>query len=181
MLTDKPNRRLNMTTNLATQEAISIRGNKGKVLTAGEGLMRTSVPGETLTYKLTAEDNNGAYDYLLLDVQPKSGTPMHIHHKQHESIHFLKGRYKVQLEDEVFYIEEGGFVYIPMGVNHAFMNISDEPGEAIFIFSPGGSDKFFEEFSPIIRGFDGPPDPAVLGPIFAKYDWELTGPPLSAD
>jgi len=167
-----------MTLNLAIPEAI---GSKGKVLADGEGMTRTSVPGETLTYKLTAGDTNGAYDYLLLDVQANSGTPMHIHHKQHESLHFLKGRYKVQLEDEVFYIEEGGFVYIPMGVNHAFMNISDEPGEAIVIFSPGGSAKFFEEFSPAIRSFDGPPDPAVLDPIFAKYDWELTGPPLSAD
>lgn len=167
-----------MTTVLVNQETTR---SKGKVLGANEGLIRTSVPGETLTYKLTDQDTNGAYDYVVLDVQPKSGPPMHIHHKQQESIHFLKGRYKVQIEDEVFYVEEGGFVHIPIGVNHAFINVTDELGEAIFIFSPGGSDKFFEEFSPVIRGFDGPPDPAVLGPIFAKHDWELTGSPLSAE
>jgi quercetin dioxygenase-like cupin family protein len=152
-----------------------------KVLAAGEGLIRTSVPGETLTYKLTGEDTNGAYDYFVLDVQPKSGPPLHIHHTQHESIHFLKGRYQVQLGEETFYVEEGGFVYIPMGVEHAFANVTDEPGVAIFVFSPGGTHDFFEEFSPVIRGFDGPPDPAVLAPIFDKYDWELTGPPLSID
>ena len=152
-----------------------------KVLADGKGLERQSTPGETLIYKLTGDETNGDLDYLVLDVLPKSGNPLHIHHKQHETMHILKGRFKVQLEDEILYVEEGTFVYFPMGVKHAFVNLSDEPGKCIFTFSPGGSDKFFKEFSPIIRGFNGPPDPAVLNPIFEKYDWELCGPPLSLD
>jgi len=30
-----------------------------------------------------------------------------------------------------------------------------------------------------VRG--GQPDPAKIGPVFAKHGWELVGPPLSAD
>ena len=150
-----------------------------KVLAAADGLLRHSVPGETLLYKVTGDDTNGALDTFLLHIQPKSGPPLHIHHKQHETIFFLKGSYKVQLGEDVFRCEAGGFVHIPMGTRHAFMNVGDLPGECMVSFTPGGTEKFFEEFAPVVRG--GHPDPAHIAPIFAKYGWELVGPPLSAD
>ena len=151
-----------------------------KVLAASDGLLRQSVPGETLMYKVTADDTDGAMDCFVLSIQPKSGPPLHIHHQQHETIYFLKGSYKVQLDDDVFRCEAGGFVHIPVGARHAFMNVSDQPGECIVTFAPGGTDKFFEEFAPVVRQ-EGRPDPARLAPIFVKYGWELVGPPLSPD
>jgi quercetin dioxygenase-like cupin family protein len=150
-----------------------------KALAAGEGLLRHSVPGETLLYKVTGNDTDGALDIFVLSVEPKSGPPLHIHHQQHETILFTKGRYKVQIGDDVFRCEAGGFVHIPIGARHAFMNMSEQPGECIVTFSPGGTDSFFEEFAPVVRG--GHPDPAKIAPIFAKHRWELVGPPLSAD
>ena len=150
-----------------------------KALAAGEGLLRHSVPGETLLYKVTGDDTGGALDIFLLSIHPKSGPPLHIHHQQHETIYFTRGRYKVQIDDDVFRCDAGGFVHIPMGARHAFMNVSDQLGECIVTFSPGATDKFFEEFAPIVRG--GHSDPAKIAPIFAKHGWELVGPPLSAD
>src|SRR5215831_4972635 len=73
-----------------------------KALTAGEGLLRHSVPGETLLYKVTGDDTDGALDIFVLSIEPKSGPPLHIHHRQHETIFFTKGRYKVQVGDDVF-------------------------------------------------------------------------------
>lgn len=52
-----------------------------KALAAGEGLLRHSVPGETLLYKVTGNDTDGALDIFLLSIQPKSGPPLHIHHQ----------------------------------------------------------------------------------------------------
>ena len=89
-----------------------------KALAAGEGLLRHSVPGETLLYKVTGDDTDGALDIFVLSIQPKSGPPLHIHHQQHETIYFMKGRYKVQVDDDVFCCEAGGFVHIPMGARH---------------------------------------------------------------
>ena len=78
-----------------------------KVLSSHEGLVRHSVPGETLLYKMSGQDLNGALDYFMLDVQPKSGPPLHIHLRQQETIHFIEGRYKVQLGQDVFTCERG--------------------------------------------------------------------------
>ena len=151
-----------------------------KVLAADDGLLRHSVPGETLLYKVNGADTNGALDVFVLTIQPHSGPPLHIHQHQHETIYFLKGSYKVQLGDNVYRCEPGSFVYIPMRVRHAFLNLSDQPGECVVTFSPGGTDRFFEEFAPIVRA-EHTPDPAKVAPIFAKHGWELVGPPLSAD
>jgi quercetin dioxygenase-like cupin family protein len=152
-----------------------------KAVAAGEGLERISVPGETLRFKVTGDDTGGALDYLVLTIDPGCGPPLHIHHTQHETIHFLQGRFKVQVEDEVFISEPGGFVSFPIGVRHCFVNLSDQPCDCILTFSPGHTDRFFEDFGPAVRQSEGAPDPAVLGPIFAKHTWELAGPPLSAD
>ena len=59
----------------------------------------------------------------------------------------------------MFRCEQGGFVYVPIGVRHAFLNVGDQPGECMVTFSPGGTDTFFEEFAPAVRA-ENPPDPA---------------------
>ncbi len=152
---------------------------RAKVLASGEGLRLQSGPGRDLIFKVTGEDTGGAFDYFIVQVAPKGGPPLHVHHKQEETIHVLKGRYKVRIGDEIYFLDEGGFAYMPAGLPHAFLNLTDAPGEIIVVYTPGGGHKFYEEFGPISRM--GPPDPKVLGPIFAKYDMSLLGPPLSAE
>jgi quercetin dioxygenase-like cupin family protein len=152
-----------------------------KILRDGEGLERISVPGETLSYKVCGDDNEGLFDYLVLTVQAGSGPPLHVHDVQHETVHFIKGRYKVQAGDEIKIVDDGGFLWVAPGVQHAFVNLSDEPGLCVLTYTPGNSHRFFEEFGPIVRSFDGHPDPAVIGPIFERHTWRVVGPPLSVD
>ena len=149
------------------------------VLAEGEGLRLQSGPGRDLIFKVTGEDTGGAFDYFVVEVAPYGGPPLHVHHHQEETIHVLKGRYKIRIGDETFTCDPGGFAYLPSKVPHAFLNLTDEPGEVIVVYTPGGGHKFYEEFGPISRS--GPPDPKVLGPLFEKYGMTLLGKPLSAD
>ena len=148
-------------------------------LAKGEGLKLQSGPGRDLIFKVTGEDTNGAFDYFIVQVAPKGGPPLHIHHMQEETIHVLKGQYKIRIGDEIFYCQEGGFAYLPSRVPHAFLNLTDEPGEIIVVYTPGGGHKFYEEFGPMSR--NGPPDPKKVAPLFEKYNMTLLGPPLSPD
>ena len=86
-----------------------------KVLAPGEGLRLQSGPGRDLVFKVTGEDTGGAFDYFVVDVAPRGGPPLHVHHHQEETIHVLKGRYKIQIGDEAFHCAEGGFAYLPVG------------------------------------------------------------------
>ena len=102
-----------------------------------------------------------------------------MHHHQEETIHALKGRYKVRIGDETFVCEEGGFAYLPAGLPHAFLNLTDEPGELVMVFAPGGGHRFFEELGPATTA--GTADRAAIAAIFERHDISLLGPPLTAD
>jgi mannose-6-phosphate isomerase-like protein (cupin superfamily) len=149
------------------------------VLSTGEGRKLQSGPGRDLIFKVTGEETGGTLDYFTVQVAPKSGPPLHVHHHQEETIHVLKGRYKVRIGDAIFYCGEGGFAYLPSKAPHTFLNLTDEPGELIVVYTPGGGHKFYEEFGPLSR--NGPPDPKRLAPLFEKYGMSLLGPPLTAD
>jgi len=154
---------------------------KFKIVAEGSGLERQSVPGETILFKLTGDETGGALDYMIVTIAPGGGPPLHAHHNQNEVFHFIKGRFKVQAGDETTICESGAVVYVPAGTPHAFVNISNEPGEFIAVFTPGGMDKFFEEFGPMMNGESGPPEQAEVAALLEKHGMSLLGPPLSPD
>ena len=149
------------------------------VLAAGDGMRLQSGPGRDLVFKVTGETTGGAFDYFIVEVAPHGGPPLHVHHKQEETIQVLSGRYKIRIGDEFFHLEEGGFAYLPSKVPHAFLNLTDQPGEIVVVYTPGGGHKFYEELGPATR--TGAPDRQVVAAIFEKYDMTLLGPGLSPD
>jgi quercetin dioxygenase-like cupin family protein len=150
-----------------------------KVLAPDEGLRLQSGPGRDLIFKVTGEDNGGAFDYFVVEVSPHGGPPLHVHHEQEETLHVLTGRFKVRIGDEESVLERGGFAYMPSGLPHAFLNLTDDPGEVIVVYTPGGGHKFYEELGPLTR--DGTPDRETVAAVFAKYGMTLLGPPLAPD
>lgn len=157
---------------------MTVTTTKAKALAAGDGLKLMSGPGRELVFKVTGDDTGGAFDFFTVEVAPLSGPPLHVHHVQEEAIFVLKGRYKVQVGDEVFHCDEGGFAYMPKGLPHAFFNLTDQAGEIVVVYTPGGGQKFYEEFGPVARSGA---DRQVLASVFAKYEMTLLGPPLTAD
>lgn len=153
--------------------------NQHIVLEPKEGLRLKSGPGRDCIFKLTGDDTNGAFDYFVVEIAPHGGPPLHVHRKQEETFHVMKGRYKVRIGDEIFYCNEGDFAYLPSKVPHAFLNLTDEPGEVIVVYTPGGGHHFFEELGPLTR--NGTPDRDQVGGLFEKYDMTILGPPLSSD
>ena len=149
------------------------------VLGEAEGLRLQSGPGRDLIFKVTGEDTGGAFDYFVVQVAPHGGPPLHVHHFQEETIHVLKGRYKIRIGEETFNVEEGGFAYLPSKVPHAFLNLTDEPGEVIVVYTPGGGHKFYEELGPLSRG--GTASRQAIAAVFEKYGMTLLGAPLTPD
>jgi len=149
-----------------------------RVLTPKEGLKLQSGPGRDLIFKVTGDDTNGAFDYFIVEVAPHGGPPLHVHHLQEETIHVLKGKFKVRIGDEIFYLNQGDFAYMPSQVPHAFLNLTDEEGEIIIVYTPGGGHRFYEELGPLTR--NGSPDKKVVAQLFEKYNMTLLGPPLSS-
>ena len=149
------------------------------VLCEGEGQRLRSGPGRDLIFKLTGDQTSGAFDYFIVEVAPRGGPPLHVHHKQDETIHVLKGVFKVRIGDDTFTLNQGGFAYMPANVPHAFLNLTDAPGEVIVVFVPGGGHRFFADLAPVARAEK--PDRAAIAQVFARHDMTLLGPPLTQD
>ena len=149
------------------------------VLGEAEGLRLQSGPGRDLIFKVTGEDTGGAFDYFIVQVAPHGGPPLHVHHFQEETIQVLKGRYKIRIGEENFILNEGGFAYLPSKVPHAFLNLTDEPGEVIVVYTPGGGHKFYEELGPLSRS--GTASKQEIAAVFEKHGMTLLGAPLTPD
>jgi uncharacterized RmlC-like cupin family protein len=91
----------------------------------------------------------------------------------------MRGRFKIRIGEASFRCEAGGFAYLPKQIPHAFLNLADEPGEIVVVYTPGGTHSFFEENGPLT--LNGSPDPKVLALIFEKHQMSLLGPPLQPD
>ena len=148
-------------------------------LAQGEGMRLQSGPGRDLILKLTGEQTSGAFDYFVVEVAPRGGPPLHVHHGQDETFHVLKGRYKVRIGDDITVLEEGGFAYLPAKVPHAFLNLTDAPGEVLIVYVPGGGHHFYAELGPLARA--ATPDRAAIAACFTRHGMTLLGGPLSPD
>lgn len=149
-----------------------------KFLAAAEGLRLQSGPGRDLVFKLTGDDTGGALDYFIVEVAPHGGPPLHIHHRQEETLHVLSGRFKVRVGDEEHVLERGGFAFMPSGLPHAFLNLTGEAAEVIVVYTPGGGHHFYAELGPLTR--NGTPDRSEVAACFERHGMTLVGPPLSS-
>ena len=150
-----------------------------KFLQADEGLRLQSGPGRDLIFKVTGEDTGGLFDYFVVQVAPHGGPPLHVHHLQEETIHVMKGRFKVRCGDQTFVLEEGGFAYLPAKMPHAFLNLTGDPAEILVVYVPGGGHRFYEELGPVSRAAN--PDHKAIAEVFARHDMTLLGGPLTVD
>jgi quercetin dioxygenase-like cupin family protein len=149
-----------------------------KFLDANDGLRLQSGPGRDLVFKVTGDDTGGAFDYFVVEVAPHGGPPLHVHHRQEETIHVLSGRFKVRCDEEEQVLEQGGFAFLPSGLPHAFLNLTNEAAEIVVVYTPGGCASFYEELGPLTRS--GAPDPADVAACFERHGMTLLGPPLDA-
>ena len=85
----------------------------------------------------------------------------------------------VRIGDELHTLEPGGFAYLPAGLPHAFLKLTEEPAEIVVVYTPGGCHRFFEELGPATR--TATPDRAEIAAIFQRHGMAILGPPLSAD
>ncbi len=150
-----------------------------KAMSADEGRRLVSGPGRDLVFKLTGEDTQGAFDYFICGVAPNGGPPLHVHHNQDETLHVMSGRFKVRIGDQDHTLDRGAFAYLPAGLPHAFLNLTNQAAELIITFVPGGGYRFFEELGPATR--TATPDRAEIAAIFERHGMSLVGPPLTAD
>jgi len=123
-------------------------------------------------FMIYGEESGGGFSLVEHPMPPrKLAAPLHRHTREDEYSFVLEGRMGALLGDDVVYAEVGDLVFKPRNQWHTFWNAGDEPARILEIISPAGFERFFDELSS--QPADGPPDPAELASLAARYGAEL--------
>ena len=158
-----------------------IRNDKKITLRPGEGKSYWLL-GDLYTFKATGDDTGGAFAMVEAQVQPQNGPPPHIHRREDETFYVLEGEFSFLHGDAAFSAGPGSFIYIPKGTLHTYKNVSGAIGRLVFLLTPAGFEKFFEEVGGPAKDKTTPPpfDPATVEKLLKlapKYHLEVRLPP----
>jgi len=93
-------------------------------------------------------------------------TPLHVHRDEDEAVFILSGTVDFLCGSERFRAEEGAFVYLPRGIPHTFLGVSEAPSRVLVLFVPAGLEEAFAE-------------PDRFDQLLERHSVEVVGPPLS--
>jgi quercetin dioxygenase-like cupin family protein len=106
-----------------------------------------SYDGQTMHFKLTAEQSNGALTIIENEIAPGAGPPLHIHEREDESYFVLSGQFEFICGEDRVEGAAGTFVFAPRLIAHRYKNIGKEPGRLLFAYTPAGIERFFRELA----------------------------------
>ncbi|MBD0276776.1 MAG: cupin domain-containing protein [Flavisolibacter sp.] len=85
------------------------------------------VIGDRVTFLKTAEETNGAYTLLEIDLVPKGGNALHYHRSFSETFTAVEGELGVQAGNEHKVLTPGASYTIAPMLVHRFYNAGDKP------------------------------------------------------
>jgi quercetin dioxygenase-like cupin family protein len=108
----------------------------------GEGDKRTFFGGGLHTWKLMAEDTDGAFFLFEDTLSQGKTTPLHRHPEAAETVYVLEGEIVVNVDGKESRVGPGGMSFTPRGVPHALLVVSDG-ARLLTLQTPGIGQAFY--------------------------------------
>jgi quercetin dioxygenase-like cupin family protein len=95
---------------------------------------RPEPDGAAVAWKLAAAATGGALALSERELPPGFESRVHVHPHADEGFYVLAGEVLLVGERRLQRVPAGGFVWIPRGERHGFMNASEEEGARLLAF-----------------------------------------------
>jgi mannose-6-phosphate isomerase-like protein (cupin superfamily) len=139
----------------------------------------TDQMGKMNACKVTSEDSAGGCSIFELIGLPRSGPPLHVHHREDEWYYVLAGNFVFEVGGVRYELPVGGSIFAPRDMPHRWANMDTTEGRVILVCQPGGFERFFDELGDRSRLTASTADQMhLLHELHAKYGMEMLGPPL---
>lgn len=113
---------------------------------AGDGDRRAFLGGGLHTWKLLAEDTDGAFFLLEDEMTGGKTTPLHQHPEADEVAYVLEGEIVINQDGKETRVGAGGMTYTPRGVPHAFL-VTSATCRILTFQTPGVGQAFYRDAS----------------------------------
>jgi quercetin dioxygenase-like cupin family protein len=133
--------------------------------------------GGTLAMLLDGKATDGQLMMGRFDVSKGEAPPYHKHTREDEVFMLIKGTALVWYDDQEYEVAEGGVMFLPKGVPHAYRITSDK-ADLLMINTPAGIEGMFrasgrDKSTPRPPNFEITPNPAIA----EQYGNVIVGPP----
>ena len=125
-------------------------------------------------FKLCGSQTNGAVSVVEHPFPVGALVVPHLHTLEDEYSIVTEGEIGFRSGDREVVLGAGGYITKPRGEMHTMWNAGQQPARMIEIISPSGFENFFRELSEALAA--GPPDPAQLMPLAARYGVQIGQP-----
>jgi cupin domain len=98
---------------------------------------------------------------------------MHLHYDSDDVKWRPERKFTLKIGDEVTVGGPGTCACMPRGVPHAWKNTGPETGRALFMYTPAGAGKVFEDMSHMQRALSSMNDDEIAA-LFKGYRWGRT-------
>ena len=140
------------------------------------GVCRSGPARGAWATRLGGADTGGLVTVGEARMPPKSpGPSLHLHSNEDELALVVEGVLTVQVGVERHEVSAGGIAWLPRGVPHAFANLSDKVTHVVGVIVPSGLEAMFADQADYFSSLQGPPDPARLAEIAARYGVTMLG------
>ncbi len=109
-----------------------------------------ALPVLDMVHKVTAEDSGGALTIIEWSLPPGAMIPPHTHGREDECNFVLEGELTCDIDGEIGVAPAGWYAVKPRGVPHALCNVGTEPVRVLEILTPGGLERYFDEYEEIV-------------------------------
>lgn len=142
-----------------------------------DGYVLRDAPG--WTWKAIGRDNDGRFDFLVIEhLEYGAGPPLHFHKTFEDSFFVLDGVLTAQLGDEVVELRSGDFATAPPGVAHSLTNAhADQTAcRAVNLLTPGVDfDRYIRQIDQLAANGDH----EGIERLNAEYDVTIVGPSVA--
>ena len=147
---------------------------KGFVVPPGGGAVWDMEPGRSAALKLLGGQTAESVMLFEETAPPGTATTLHLHYDSDEVAYVLSGEITFLIGDKVTVGGPGSCAFIPRTVPHAWKSTGAEPGRVLFLYTPAGAGRLFEEGvgHPIASFSDG-----EFEALARRHRWEVVGPP----
>lgn len=171
---------MSMTTETA-KPPVLVRG-------AGEGPATWALG--SLFERLASHDETAGSLGMSLVTQPAgTATPLHVHTREAEAFYLLDGNLTYQAGEQTYRLAAGSFIYLPIGVPHAFRVTGTSPARFLGLAAPGNLMALYDQVGRPApeRRLPEPGETSMPEEIqrwietSPRYGLRIVGPPIPAD